>query len=73
MLKLIKFIIGIIIIAFRCGIIVKMVIELYSSYKNPSNLLNESQWYICAMIFDLYLINLEKHLSSDIYIKNENE
>lgn len=73
MLKLIKFIISILIIAFRCGIIIKMVVELYSTYENPSNLLNEVQWYICAMIFDLYLISLEKHLSADIYIKNENE
>jgi hypothetical protein len=44
---------------------------LYNTYKDQNNTFNNLQWYICAIIFDMYLMNLEKHLSVDIYIKKE--
>jgi hypothetical protein len=40
-------------------------------YKDQNNTFNNLQWYICAIIFDMYLMNLEKHLSTDIYIKKD--
>jgi hypothetical protein len=46
-------------------------VGLYTTYKDQNNTLNNLQWYICAVIFDIYLINLEKHLSADIYIKKD--
>jgi hypothetical protein len=47
-------------------------VGLYNTYKDQNNTFNNLQWYICAIIFDMYLMNLEKHLSVDIYIKKEN-
>ena len=71
MSKLIKFILGILIITYRCGLIYYVAIGLYTTYNDQNNTLNNLQWYICAVIFDIYLINLEKHLSADIYIKKD--
>jgi len=71
MSKLIKFILGILIIVYRCGLIYYVAVGLYTTYKDQNNTLNNLQWYICAVIFDIYLINLEKHLSADIYIKKD--
>ena len=71
MSKLIKFILGIIIIVYRCGLIFNISLGLYNTYKDQNNTFNNLQWYICAIIFDMYLMNLEKHLSVDIYIKKE--
>jgi len=48
-----------------------VALELYLSYNNKSQIFNNIQWYICAIILDMYLMNLEKHLSVDIYIKKE--
>ena len=72
MSKLIKFILTILIIVYRCGLIFNVSLGLYNTYKDQNNTLNNLQWYICAIIFDMYLMNLEKHLSVDIYIKKEN-
>jgi hypothetical protein len=72
MSKLIKFILGILIIVYRCGLIYCVSVGLYNTYKDQNNTFNNLQWYICAIIFDMYLMNLEKHLSVDIYIKKEN-
>jgi hypothetical protein len=71
MSKLIKFILGILIIVYRCGLIFNVSYGLYTSYNHQRNSFNDLQWYICAIILDMYLINLEKHLSADIYIKKE--
>jgi len=71
MSKLIKFILGIVIIVYRCGLIFNISLGLYNTYKDQNNSFNNLQWYICAIIFDMYLMNLEKHLSVDIYIKKE--
>lgn len=72
MSKLIKFILSIVIIVYRCGLIFNVSLGLYNTYKDQNNSFNNLQWYICAIIFDMYLMNLEKHLSVDIYIKKEN-
>jgi len=71
MSKLIKFILNIVIIVYRCGLIFNVSLGLYNTYKDQNNTFNNLQWYICAIIFDMYLMNLEKHLSVDIYIKKE--
>jgi hypothetical protein len=71
MSKLIKFILNIVIIVYRCGLIFNISLGLYNTYKDQNNAFNNLQWYICAIIFDMYLMNLEKHLSVDIYIKKE--
>lgn len=71
MLKLIKFLLGVLIITYRCTLIFNVALELYLSYNNKSEILNNIQWYVCAIILDMYLINLEKDLSSDIYIKKD--
>jgi len=71
MSKLIKFILNIVIIVYRCGLIFNVSLGLYNTYKDQNNAFNNLQWYICAIIFDMYLMNLEKHLSVDIYIKKE--
>ena len=71
MSKLIKFILSIVIIVYRCGLIFNVSLGLYNTYKDQNNSFNNLQWYICAIIFDMYLMNLEKHLSVDIYIKKE--
>ena len=71
MSKLLKFILGLVIIVYRCALIFNVTFELYMSYNNKSSILNDIQWYICAIILDLYLINLEKHLTVDIYYKKE--
>jgi len=71
MSKLIKFILSIVIIVYRCGLIFNVSLGLYNTYKDQNNAFNNLQWYICAIIFDMYLMNLEKHLSVDIYIKKE--
>jgi hypothetical protein len=71
MSKLIKFILTILIIVYRCGLIFNVSLGLYNTYKDQNNTLNNLQWYICAIIFDMYLMNLEKHLSTDIYIKKD--
>lgn len=73
MLKLLKFILGLFIIVYRCGLIYTVSVGLYTTYNDQNNSLNNLQWYICAIIFDMYLITLEKHLSVDIYIKKEDE
>ena len=72
MSKLIKFILTILIIVYRCGLMFNVSLGLYNTYKDQNNTFNNLQWYICAIIFDMYLMNLEKHLSVDIYIKKEN-
>ena len=71
MAKLLKFVLGLFIIVYRCGLIFNVSLGLYTSYNHKTNSFNDLQWYICAIIFDIYLINLEKHLSADIYIKKE--
>jgi len=71
MSKLIKFILTILIIVYRCGLIFNVSLGLYNTYKDQNNTFNNLQWYICAIIFDMYLMNLEKHLSTDIYIKKD--
>jgi hypothetical protein len=71
MSKLIKFILTILIIVYRCGLIFNVSLGLYNTYKDQNNTLNNLQWYICAIIFDMYLMNLEKHLSTDIYIEKD--
>jgi len=71
MSKLIKFILTILIIVYRCGLIFNVSLGLYNMYKDQNNTFNNLQWYICAIIFDMYLMNLEKHLSTDIYIKKD--
>ena len=71
MSKLIKFILTILIIVYRCGLMFNVSLGLYNTYKDQNNTFNNLQWYICAIIFDMYLMNLEKHLSVDIYIKKE--
>lgn len=71
MAKLLKFVLGLFIIVYRCGLVFNVALELYLSYNNKSQIFNNIQWYICAIILDMYLMNLEKHLSVDIYIKKE--
>lgn len=69
MSNLLKSLFVLIIFCTRLFIIFKITIVLYNTYNNQSNTLNELQWYICALLLDLYLMNLENHLSSDIYNK----
>ena len=71
MAKLLKFVLGLFIIVYRCGLVFNVALELYLYYNNKSQIFSNIQWYICAIILDMYLMNLEKHLSVDIYIKKE--
>ena len=71
MSNLIKFILGTLIIVYRFGLIFNVSLGLYTTYHQQNTSFNNLQWYICAIIFDMYLMNLEKHLSVDIYIKKE--
>ena len=71
MSNLIKLILGTLIIVYRCALIFNVSYGLYTTFYQQNNSFNNLQWYICAIILDIYLMNLEKHLSADIYIKKE--
>jgi len=72
MVNILKLVFGILILLSRFYIIFKITFSLYDNFHTQSNLFNDLQWYICALLLDLYLMNLENHLSSDIYIKKNN-
>jgi hypothetical protein len=55
----------------RIFIIFKITISLYDNFRTPLNVFNDIQWYVCALILDVYLMNIENQLSSDIYIKKD--
>lgn len=70
MYNLLKSLFALTILLLRFFIIFKISFILYETYQTKSQMVDEIKWYICALLLDLYLINLEKHLSSDIYMKN---
>jgi len=71
MLTLLKYLFALSLNLGRIFIIFKITVSLYDNFRTPLNVFNDIQWYVCALILDVYLMNIENQLSSDIYIKKD--
>jgi hypothetical protein len=72
MMRVLKIIFTALIVAVRLYLVFKLFYYLKVSFNNPEISLNEAQWYVYALLLDLYIVKiLDNSNSDDIYSKKE--
>lgn len=70
-MKLLKVLLSIVVVVFRLYLIFNLLHCLKLSYNNPEYLGN-AQWYVYALVLDLYIIKMfDKSNYDDIYSNKE--
>lgn len=65
MIKFIATILALCLILTRFYLIYKVLYWLFTNFEDPN--LQSIQWFICAIILDLYVSSMEKSYNVDIY------
>jgi hypothetical protein len=74
MIKFLKSIVILSVILVRCYFIYQVIKGLYFNYLNPEYPLDNIQWYVYALILDLYIVKIvDNSDSNDIYSKKNDE
>lgn len=72
MIRVLKIIFTALIVAVRLYLVFKLFYYLKVSFNNPEISLNDAQWYVYALLLDLYIVKiLDNSNSDDIYSKKE--
>lgn len=72
MMRVLKIIFTALIVAVRLYLVFKLFYYLKVSFNNPEISLNDAQWYVYALLLDLYIVKiLDNSNSDDIYSKKE--
>jgi hypothetical protein len=67
MIKFIATALAICLIITRFYLIYKVLYWLFRNYENPNISLESIQWFLCAILLDLYVSSMEKSYNVDIY------
>jgi len=72
MIQFLKTILTILIVSTRCYLVYQVIKGLYFNFLSPDYPLNNIQWYVYALILDLYIVKIIDNTDSqDIYSKKE--
>jgi hypothetical protein len=71
MIKFIATILAFCLILTRFYLIYKVLYWLFTNFEDPN--LKSIQWFLCAILLDLYVSSMEKSYNVDIYKEKPNE
>lgn len=71
MIKFISLLLATSLVLTRFYLIYKVLHWLFTNFHDPT--LETIQWFLCAILLDMYVSSMEKSYSVDIYRKNTNE
>jgi len=72
MIRILKIMFTALIVVVRLYLVFKLFYYLKVSFNNPEISLDEAQWYVYALLLDLYVVKiLDNSNPDDIYSKKE--
>lgn len=73
MIKFILTFLGFCLVITRLYLMYKVLYWLFINFENPTPNIQSIQWFLCAILLDLYVSSMEKVYQPDIYEEKKDE